>query len=251
MDRVKEKVIIVTGGARGIGRATAKLLAKEGAVVVIADIAEDDAEKTAREITADGGRASCVRHDVREEADWKSLVAHVKKASKRIDVLVNNAGVYLIKDLKKTSLEAFEAIMATNARGVFLGMKYCAPVMAERKKGSIINLSSMDGNVGSEGHVAYGGSKGAVRTMTKHAAIEYAKQGVRVNSIHPGYIDTDMAKYAMKVYGENRKELGEEFPLGHIGEPMDVAYGVLYLASDESKFVTGAELAIDGGAMAK
>jgi NAD(P)-dependent dehydrogenase (short-subunit alcohol dehydrogenase family) len=122
--------------------------------------------------------------------------------------------------------------------------------MARQKKGSIINLSSMDGNVGPEGHAAYGGSKGAVRAMTKDAAIEFAARGVRVNSIHPAYIRTAMARYGAKVSGQSMDELGREFPLGHIGEPIDVAYGVLYLASDESRYVTGAELAIDGGALA-
>ena len=246
MGRMRGKVVIVTGGARGIGRATAELLAREGARVVIADIDDSQGKATSRKI---GRRARFVHHDVRREDDWKGLVAEVRKEYGRCDVLVNNAGIYLIKPLAETTAEELEEILATNVRGVFLGMKHVAPWMARRKRGSIVNLSSQDGNAGAEGHTAYGGSKGAVRTMTKDVAIEYAKKGVRVNSIHPAYIRTRMARYGARVTGQTLKELGEQYPVGHIGEPMDVAYGVLYLASDESRYVTGAELAIDGGAL--
>ena len=250
MDRVKGKVAIVTGAARGIGRATARLLASEGARVIVADIDEAGGQQTVGEITASGGQALFIRHDVRAEDDWGRLVRQVRDTFDRIDVLVNNAGIYLIKDFTDTTLEDLEQILRTNVSGVFLGMRACAPVMAGQGQGSIINLSSMDGNVGSAGHTAYGGSKGAVRTMTKDVAIEYARRGVRVNSVHPGYIRTPMAEYGARVYGETIEQLGEGFPVGHIGEPIDVAYGVLYLASDESKFVTGSELIIDGGATA-
>jgi NAD(P)-dependent dehydrogenase (short-subunit alcohol dehydrogenase family) len=248
MGRVQDKLAIVTGAAKGIGRATAELLAREGAQVVIADIDDAHGSATAKRI---GRRAHFVHHDVRREDDWKALVEHARKEFGRCDVLVNNAGIYLIKPVAETTVEELEEILATNVRGVFLGMKHIAPWMAQRKKGSIVNLSSMDGNAGAEGHAAYGGSKGAVRTMTKDAAIEYAKKGVRINSIHPAYIRTAMARYGAEVTGQTLKELGEEFPMGHIGEPLDVAYGVLYLASDESRYVTGAELAIDGGALAQ
>jgi NAD(P)-dependent dehydrogenase (short-subunit alcohol dehydrogenase family) len=248
MGRVQGKVTVVTGGAKGIGRATAELLAREGARVIIADLDETEGKATAKRI---GRRAKFVRHDVRKEDDWEVLVGLVSKEFHRIDVLVNNAGIYLIKPVAKTTIEEFEEILATNVRGVFLGMKHVAPLMARRKKGSIINISSMDGNVGSEGHTAYGASKGAVRTMTKDVAVEYAKKRVRVNSIHPAYIRTAMARYGAKVYGQTLKQLGKEFPLGHIGEPIDVAYGVLFLASDESRYVTGAELPIDGGVLAE
>jgi NAD(P)-dependent dehydrogenase (short-subunit alcohol dehydrogenase family) len=246
--RVQGKVVIVTGGAKGIGRATAELLAREGARLIIADIDETQGKLAAKKI---GRRAQFVRHDVRREDDWEALVDHVKRKFRRIDVLVNNAGIYLIKPVAETTVEELENILATNVRGVFLGMKHFAPLMAQRKKGSIINISSMDANVGSEGHTAYGGSKGAVRTMTKDVALEYAKKGVRVNSIHPAYIRTGMARYGAKVYGQTLKQLGEEFPVGRIGEPMDVAYGVLFLASEESRYVTGAELVIDGGVLAQ
>lgn len=245
--RVQGKVAIVTGGARGIGRATAELLAREGARVIIADIDENRGKAAARRI---GRRVRFVRHDVREEKDWRQLLALVRKEFRKIDVLVNNAGIYLIKPLARTTVEELQAILATNVQGVFLGMKHVAPAMARRKRGSIVNIASMDGNVGAEGHAAYGGSKGAVRTMTKDAAVEFAKRGVRVNSIHPAYIRTAMARYGAKVSGQTLEQLGREFPVGHIGEPVDVAYAVLFLASDESRYVTGAELAVDGGALA-
>src|SRR5688572_12051153 len=248
MGRMQGKVVIVTGGAKGIGRATAELLAREGARVVIADIDDAQGKATSRKI---GRRSRFIHHDVRREDDWKALVEHARKEFGRCDVLVNNAGIYLIKPVAETTVEELEEILATNVRGVFLGMKHIAPWMAQRKKGSIVNLSSMDGNAGAEGHAAYGGSKGAVRTMTKDVAIEYAKKGVRVNSIHPAYIRTNMARYGAEVTDQTLKELGEEYPVGHIGEPIDVAYGVLYLASDESRYVTGAELPIDGGALAQ
>lgn len=251
MDRVKGKVAIVTGAARGIGRATARLLAAEGATVVLADIDEKPGRQAAEEITASGGTGLFVPHDVRREEDWNHLVRLVGERFGRIGVLVNNAGIYLIKDLPETTLADLDEIFRTNVRGVFLGMRACAPVMAEQGGGSIVNLSSMDSNVGSDGHTVYGGSKGAVRSMSKDVAIEYSRRGVRVNSIHPGYIHTDMAEYGARVYGKSLEELGDEFPVGHIGEPIDVAYAVLYLASDESKFVTGSELMIDGGATAE
>ena len=247
MGRVQGKIAVVTGGAKGIGRATVELLAREGARVIIADLDEARGKVTAKRIRG----VQFVRHDVREEDDWIALTDYVRTRFRRIDVLVNNAGIYLIKPVGETTVEELETILATNVRGVFLGMKHFAPFMAQRKSGSIINLSSMDGNVGSEGHTAYGGSKGAVRAMTKDVAIEYAKKGLRVNSVHPAYIRTAMAQYGAKVYGQTLKELGEEFPMGHIGEPIDVAYGVLFLASEESRYVTGAELAIDGGVLAQ
>jgi NAD(P)-dependent dehydrogenase (short-subunit alcohol dehydrogenase family) len=248
MGRVRGKVAIVTGGAKGIGRATATLLAREGARVIIADIDEAAGKATVRRI---GRAAHFLRHDVRSEADWRSLVDQVMTRHRRIDVLVNNAGIYLIKPVADTTVEELEEIMAVNVRGVFLGMKHLAPLMARRKQGSIVNLSSMDGIVGSEGHTAYGASKGAVRTMTKDVAVEYARKGVRVNSIHPAYIRTGMARYGAHKEGKTLEGLGAEFPIGRIGEPIDVAYGVLFLASDESRYVTGAELAIDGAATAE
>jgi len=250
MGRLSEKVAIVTGAAGGIGRATALLLAREGATVLNVDIDERGGAETMALIVNGGRNSVFFPYDVRSEEAWRLLVREACRDFGRVDVLVNNAGLYLIRDLARTTVEDLDEILSTNVRSVFLGMKHCAPVMAQQKRGSIVNISSMDGNVGSAGHTAYGGSKGAVRTMTKDVAIEYASHGVRVNSVHPGYIRTRMAEYGARVYGETLEELGAEFPMGHIGEPIDVAYGVLYLASDESRYVTGAELAIDGGALA-
>jgi len=245
--RVQGKIAIVTGGGKGIGRTTAELLAREGARVIIADYDEKAGRAAAKAI---GRSATFMLHDVRLEEDWQKLVAAMRKKFKRIDILVNNAGIYLIKPLAETTVDDLEGILATNVRGVFLGIKHVAPVMLRQKQGAIVNISSMDGNVGAEGLAAYGASKGAVRTLTKDAALEYAARGVRVNSIHPAYIRTDMARYGAKKEGQSLKQIGQEFPMKRIGEPEDVAYGVLYLASDESRYVTGAELAIDGGALA-
>jgi NAD(P)-dependent dehydrogenase (short-subunit alcohol dehydrogenase family) len=247
-NRVKGKLAVVTGGARGIGYAIASLLAHHGARVVIADIDEAHGNAAARRI---GAMARFERHDVRNEADWLALVDGVQRRNRRIDVLVNNAGLYLIKPIAETTLGELDDILAVNVRGVFLGMKHVAPAMARRKAGSIVNLSSMDGIVASEGLAAYSASKGAVRLMTKAVALEYATKGVRVNSIHPAYIRTRMARYGARRTGKSMAQLGKEFPIGRIGEPIEVAYAALYLASDESRFVTGSELVIDGAATAE
>ena len=251
MRRVDQKVAIVTGGAMGIGQACAALLAREGATVVITDIEEKQGSATAADISAGGGEAMFLRHDVASEADWESVVARTIGKYGRLDVLVNNAGIYLIRELEKTTVEEMERLFRINVLGVFLGMKHCAPIMAQARGGSIINLSSVAGICGFSGHTAYGSTKGAVRTMTKDVAIEYARRGVRVNSVHPAYIRTRMAELGARTRGVPMAELGEAFPTGEIGEPLDVAYGVLYLASDESKFVTGAELVIDGALTAQ
>ncbi len=251
MGRVSGKIVVVTGGAKGIGEATAKLLAKEGAVVIIADIDEPKGKMTADQIKHSKGKAAFIKTDVSLENNWENLIEKTLSEFYQIDVLVNNAGLYLIKDVEKTTPEDIHKIFAVNFNGVLWGIKYCAPIMAKQGKGSIINMSSMDGIVGSVGHAVYGGSKGAVRILSKVAAIEYAEKKVRINSVHPGYIHTEMAEYGADKFDESLKELGKEFPLKHIGEPIDVAYGILYLASDESKFVTGSELVIDGGVTAK
>ncbi len=247
MGRVEEQVAIVTGGANGIGRATAELLAEEGARVAVTDVDVETGRETAGAIRGAGGAAAFFEHDVASEADWERVVADVQDAFGVPDVLVNNAGIYQIEPIDEITVEDWRQLMDVNVTGVFLGMKHCTPLMREQGQGSVINVSSVAGLVGVSGHACYGASKGAVRTMTKDAAIELAEAGVRVNSIHPAYIDTQMADYGAEAQGASKEELEAMHPIGHMGEPDDVAYAALYLASEESAFVTGTELVLDGG----
>ncbi|QIN84554.1 glucose 1-dehydrogenase [Rubrobacter tropicus] len=249
--RIEGKVAVVTGGGAGIGRASCLRLAEEGARVVVTDISEERGRETVREIEGKGGEALFLRHDVAREDQWRSVVAEAGGRYGGVDVLLNNAGLYLIMPLADITVEDWNNLMAVNVTGVFLGMKHCAPVMAERGGGSIINLSSVAGLMGVAGHALYGASKGAVRIMTKDVAMEYARAQVRVNSVHPGYIHTGMAEYGAETAGTTIEELGRQmYPLGRIGEPEDVANTVLFLASDESKYTTGAEFVVDGGGSA-
>jgi NAD(P)-dependent dehydrogenase (short-subunit alcohol dehydrogenase family) len=246
MNRVQGKTAIVTGGAHGIGRAVARMLADEGARVAVTDV--DDAGTTTVDlITEAGGDAIFLEHDVTSEADWERVVREVTDTFGAPDVLVNNAGIYHIEPVAETSVEDWTALMDVNVTGVFLGLKHCTPPMAEQGRGSVINLSSVAGLVGVPNHTCYGASKGAVRIMTKDAAMELAESGIRVNSVHPAYIDTQMADYGAEAQDATKEELDAMHPIGHMGEPEDVAYAVLYLASEESKFMTGSELVLDGG----
>jgi len=246
MNRVDGKTAIVTGGARGIGRAVAQMLADEGARVAVTDV-DDAGTKTVDLITDAGGEAIFLKHDVTSEEDWKRVVREVTDTFGVADVLVNNAGIYHIEPVAEMSVEDWKALMDVNVTGVFLGLKHCTPPMAEQGQGSVVNLSSVAGLVGVSGHTCYGASKGAVRIMTKDAAMELAETGVRVNSVHPAYIDTEMADYGAEAQDATKEELDAMHPIGHMGEPDDVAYAVLYLASEESKFMTGSELVLDGG----
>ncbi len=247
MGRVDDTVALVTGGGQGIGRATAELLAKEGAQVAVTDIDEEAGRETVARIDAEGHSAAFFNHDVAEEAQWKRVVERVTNTFGPPTVLVNNAGIYRIKAMEEMTVEAWRQLMDINVTGVFLGMKHCAPVMREHGGGSIINLSSVAGLIGLANHTCYGASKGAVRIMTKDAALELVGDGIRVNSIHPAYIDTQMADYGAEVQHATKEELDAMHPIGHMGEPIDVAYAVVYLASEESKFMTGSELVLDGG----
>ena len=250
--RLENKVAIITGGGTGIGKETALLFAKEGAKVVITDINQESGSQAVKDIQTNGGEALFVQHDVSKEEGWEKVVEETIKTFGKVDVLFNNAGIYIIKPVAEIELEEWNRLMAINVTGVFLGMKHIMPLMAKQKKGSVINASSIAGLIGSPGHVLYGASKGAVRIMTKDAAMEYASAGVRVNSIHPGYIDTGMADYASEITGNTKDELGKSlFPLGHLGSVKDVANTVLFLASDESSYTTGSEFVIDGGATAR
>jgi len=251
MDRVKGKVAAVTGGGKGIGRACALLLAREGGRVVVTQRSEQSALEVVREIEHFGGKAKYVPQDVTREEDWRRVLEETRAAFGEPDILVNNAGIYIIQDLATTTLEQWHQLMGVNALGVFLGMKHFAPAMAGSGGGSIVNMSSVAGIIGVPGHTLYGASKGAVDTMTQDAAIEYGRRNVRVNAVKPAYIDTGMAEYGAREQGVAKEDLGKEYPMGRIGDPEDVAWAVLYFASDESKFVTGTSLIVDGGLTAK
>jgi cyclopentanol dehydrogenase len=244
--RLQDKVAIITGAADGIGKETAILFAKHGAKVVVTDINEDKLHLTSQIINENGGYAIAINLDVSREEDWEKVISITEKELGGLDILMNNAGLGTRLTLAETSLEAFEKVQSINTVGVFLGMKHGANAMKKSGKGSIINISSMYGIVGSPGNTAYHASKGAVRLMTKSAALELAKDLIRVNSIHPGVIETNMS-------GARNGEhpLKDKTPWPHLGEPIDIAYGALYLASDESRFVTGSELVIDGGYIAQ
>ena len=251
MGRVDGKVCMVTGGSLGLGRASALMLAQEGAKVVITDIKDSEGKSLADGINTAGGEAIFIHHDVASEQDWRDVVAATLKRFGQLDVLVNNAGVALAGGVEETSLEQWRWLMSINLDGVFLGTKHAVGAMKGRG-GSIINLSSIEGLIGDPNLAAYNASKGGVRIFTKSAALDCAKRGynIRVNSIHPGYIWTPMVDGYVHTAPDAQaaqRALAALHPLGHIGEPNDIAYGVLYLASDESKFVTGSELVIDGG----
>ncbi|MDG2287129.1 MAG: glucose 1-dehydrogenase [Alphaproteobacteria bacterium] len=252
-DRVAGKVALVTGGGSGIGRASSLTLAREGATVVVTDMNEDTAAETASLIAKAGGKARFMAQDTTDEGVWRTVITSIRETEKRLDVVVNNAGISAGRRLlKDTTLEHWRAVNSVNMEGVYLGTKYGIELMEEAGNGgSIINISSIYGKVGAIGSVSYSASKGAVCVMSKGAALECgnAGNGVRVNTIHPGYILTGMNEDRL-TQGEFRDLALKRKPIGRIGEPRDIANGVLYLASDESSFVTGTELIIDGGFLA-
>jgi 3(or 17)beta-hydroxysteroid dehydrogenase len=252
MGRVEGKTAIVTGAARGLGQAIALLLAKEGAKVAVTDILEDGGKKTAEEIRRGGGEAIFIKHDVTSEDSWGGVVKQVLSEFGKLDILVNNAGVQVVKEIAETSLEDWRGLMSVNLDGVFLGTKHAIMAMKESSGGSIVNISSVAGIIGTaDDTAAYCASKGGVRLFTKAAALECSKMGhgynIRVNSVHPGVIKTDMVASMMAQDAELKKRLESNMPIGFLGEPIDIAYAVLYLASDESRLITGAELIVDGG----
>jgi NAD(P)-dependent dehydrogenase (short-subunit alcohol dehydrogenase family) len=245
--RLKSKVALISGGARGMGAVEARLFAQEGAKVTIGDVLEDEGRKLEAEINATGGEALFVRLDVTSEADWQKAVEAAVTRFGKLDVLVNNAGISGRGRVEDTTVEEWDQVMEVNAKGVFLGTKVVIPAMRQAGGGSIINISSQLGLVGTDhSSPQYQASKGAVRLLTKATAIQYAKEGIRANSVHPGPIVTPMTE-AARADPERYKVMLSRIPLGCYGEPEDVAYGVLYLASDESRWVTGSELVIDGG----
>jgi 3alpha(or 20beta)-hydroxysteroid dehydrogenase len=245
--RLEGKLAIITGAAGGIGSAAARTLALQGAALLLTDADEQGAQRLAEEL---GGGASAVEHDVTNEDQWQAVVARALAAHGQIDILVNNAGVFLASPLIDTSVEEFRRVVDINVTGVFLGMRAVAAAMIERRAGSVINMSSVAGLTGSPYLTAYAASKWAVRGMSKVAAKEWARFGVRVNSLHPGQIDTDMNTRQREKTPELIDKLIRGIPLRRIGRPQEVADAIAYLASDESMYVTGSELAIDGGTTA-
>jgi cyclopentanol dehydrogenase len=248
MDRLKGKVALISGGARGQGAAEARLFAGEGAKVVIGDVRDDLTKATADGINAKAGAntARAVRLDVTRAADWRNAVDLCEREFGGLDILVNNAGIANMKGVEQTSEEEWDAVVNVNQKGVWLGMKTAIPAMRKRGGGSIINISSIFGLIGSAGSTAYHGTKGAVRLLTKAAAVQYAPEKIRVNSIHPGLILTPMVEGAIGSQTELQPVVNLT-PMGRGAQPEEVGWCVLFLASDESSFVTGAELAVDGG----
>ena len=245
--RLQGKVAIISGGAHGMGECEARLFAREGAAVVIADVIKEG-DAVAADISAGQGRARFIRCDVTSETDWQHVIAETLREFGRLDILVNNAGISGSAVGDHDDISGWKRLLDVNATGVFLGTKLAASAMMPAGRGSIVNISSIMGFVGSaDGHPGYSASKGAVRLYTKAAACRYGPHGVRVNSVHPGYLPpmlnaTNQAMRASKI---------EATPLRRLGEPIDVANGVLFLASDEASFITGTELVIDGGFLAQ
>jgi len=251
MGRVDNKVAIVTGGSAGIGRASALMLAREGAKVAVVDIDDKAGQETVAEIQGHGGTAGFWHMDVRKSEEVKTVFSEIDKTFKKINVLVNNAGVHgIAKPSDEIEEQEWERIIDIDLKSVFLCTKFVIPYMKQCGSASIINLSSIFGLVGGE-DPPYHAAKGGVRLLTKSDAFYYGKYGIRVNSIHPGYILTaiieDLTPEDPQEARMFRKELDDKTLLGHIGDPDDVAYGIVYLASDESKYITGVELTIDGG----
>ena len=246
--RLAEKVVFISGGARGMGEVEARLFAKEGAKVAIGDVLEEDGRRVEGEINEAGGEALFLRLDVTSEPDWQRSIAATVSRFGRLDILVNNAGITpAFAALDESTLSDWSHVMDINAAGVFLGMRAAIPELRRAGGGSIVNISSILGLVGQDNvHPAYIASKGAVRLLTKSAAVQYAAEGIRVNSVHPGVIDTDMIAAARADPSWVEQTLART-PMGRFGQSEEVAYGVLYLASDEASYVTGTELVIDGG----
>jgi NAD(P)-dependent dehydrogenase (short-subunit alcohol dehydrogenase family) len=252
MKRLENKVAVITGGARGIGQAVCKLFARQGASVAVTDINEEEGRQVEADINEAGGAAHFWKLDTADEDNVVQVFAEVKERLGTVAILVNNAGISGTNNpTHDIDADEWDRVIRINVKGVFLCTKHMLPIMRENGGGSIINLSSIYGLVGAPDLPPYHASKGAVRLMTKTDALLYAGDNIRVNSIHPGYIWTplvaELAESSEEGVEKFRRQLDQKHPIGHVGEPDDIAYGALYLASDESKFVTGSELVVDGG----
>ncbi|MED4783957.1 glucose 1-dehydrogenase [Brevibacillus choshinensis] len=246
MGRLSGKVAIITGAAMGMGASEAKLFAQEGAKVIATDVQVEALNHVVQEIKENGGEAVAIKHNVTSEEEWKSVIAEAVRLYGKVNVLVNNAGISTPKTIANMEMSEWNKVMDINLNGCVIGMKYVIPEMKKAGGGSIINISSIGGIVGMAGTSPYTAAKGALRVLSKSAAVEYGKDRIRVNSLHPGIVVTPMTLPSM--------EEGGAIPyyqtytqLPYFGEPEDIAYGAVFLASDESRFMTGAELVIDGG----
>ena len=248
MDRLKDKIALITGAAKGMGEADAKLFAAEGASLILTDIDWARLDKVAADLTSAGAKVLALKHDVSSEESWQKLAREVDKAFGKVDILVNNAGIVNLDGIEATSMEVWSRIIAVNQTGPWLGMKYTVPLMRKAGGGSIVNIASVFGLIGSGTSAAYQASKGALRVLSKTAAMEFAPFKVRVNTIFPGAIDTGIETGGGGASADEMlKHIQDIIPQHRFGQPDEVAYGVLYLASDESSYVTGGELVIDGG----
>ena len=250
MGRLDEKVALISGGARGQGAFEARLFCQEGAKVVFGDVLDDQGQAVESELRAAGFDATYVHLDVTKESDWQDALALTERQYGSVTVLVNNAGILIRKSIEETTEEEWDRVMAVNVKGVFLGTKAVLASMRRAGGGSIVNLSSVAGLVGSTTSGAYTASKGAVRLFTKATAIQHVNENIRANSVHPGPIETDMINELVADEAEWALRL-QRLPLGRAGRIEEVAYGVLYLASNESSYMTGSELVIDGGTTAQ
>ena len=248
--RLEGKVALITGAAHGMGAEDARLFAREGAKVAIADIREEDARKVEAEIAEAGGEAMVIMLDVSKEEQWEQAVAAVVAKFGKLDILVNNAGISGSGESDSSSTDAWDRLIDINAKSVFLGMKHAIPEMEKIGGGAIVNISSISGLVGQESiHPGYNASKGAVRLVTKAAAVQHAKSGIRVNSVHPGMLPPMLTSFQRG--DPNREAMNANVPMGREGEPIEVANAVLFLASDEASYITGTELVVDGGFTAR
>ena len=249
MGRLEGKVALISGAARGQGEAEARLFANEGAKVVFGDILDMEGEKVEAEINETGGEAKYIHLDVTNESEWETAVKESVNSYGKLDILVNNAGISIGKNVEETTLEEWDLVQDVNSKGVFLGTKAAIPAMRESGGGSIVNISSIAGLVGIAS-APYVASKGAVRLLTKSTAVQYGPENIRCNSVHPGFIETEMIRGILSDSAERAKRLAIT-PLGIFASAHDIALAVLFLASDESRYMTGSELVIDGGITAQ